>query len=82
MKKMILKITGTVILTCLMGCVDGRDFDELNSSCTTDLAANITFEELDSLVQDDVIQIQEDLIFLVRSDPAQQLDHPAILAII
>ncbi len=62
---------GAISLMSVVCCVDGREFDELDSSCTTDLAANITFEELDSLVQDDVIQIQDDLIlegYVISSD--------------
>jgi len=73
MKKLIFKIMGAISLMSVVCCVDGREFDELDSSCTTDLAANITFEELDSLVQDDVIQIQDDLIlegYVISSDRA------------
>lgn len=64
---------GAISLMSVTCCVDGREFDELDSSCTTDLAANITFAELDSLVQDDVIQIQDDLImegYVISSDRA------------
>ena len=73
MKKMIFKIMGTIILMSLLCCVDGREFDDIEGNCTTDMVANITFEELDSLVQDDVIQIHEDLIlegYVISSDRA------------
>ena len=64
---------GTIILMSLLCCVDGREFDDIEGNCTTDMVANITFEELDSLVQDDVIQIHEDLIlegYVISSDRA------------
>mgnify|MGYP003111000735 FL=1 len=73
MKKKIFKIMGTIILMSLLCCVDGREFDDIEGNCTTDMVANITFEELDSLVQDDVIQIHEDLIlegYVISSDRA------------
>ncbi|MDF0715048.1 DUF5689 domain-containing protein [Muricauda sp. 334s03] len=73
MKKLIFKIIGTVILIFLLCCVDGREFDEIGGNCETDMVANITFAELDSLVQDEVIQIQEDLIlegYVISSDRA------------
>lgn len=57
----------------LLCCVDGREFDAPKNNCTTDILANITFTELDSLVQDDVIQIQEDLVlegYVISSDRA------------
>ncbi|MER3319687.1 MAG: DUF5689 domain-containing protein [Allomuricauda sp.] len=71
MKKMIFKIMGAVILISLLCCVDGREFDDINGNCKTDMMANFTFEELDSLVKDDVIQIHEDLIlegYVISSD--------------
>lgn len=57
----------------LFCCVDGRDFDKIEESCTSDLTANTTLAELDSLVQDEVVQIQEDLIlegYVISSDRA------------
>lgn len=73
MKNVIFKILGTGILMSLLCCVDGREFDMPKNNCTTDISANITFAELDSLVQDDVIQIQEDLMlegYVISSDRA------------
>ncbi len=73
MKNVILKIIGTFILISILCCVDGRDFDRIEGNCTTEIASNITFSELDSLVQDGVIQILDDLIlegYVVSSDRA------------
>ncbi|MGN7512823.1 MAG: DUF5689 domain-containing protein [Allomuricauda sp.] len=73
MKNLIFKIFETIILMSLLCCVDGREFDENERNCTTDMEANITFARLDSLVQDDVIQIQEELIlegYVISSDRA------------
>jgi len=64
---------GAVIPMSLLCCVDGREFDDIDGNCTTDMVANFTFEELDSLVQDDVVQIQEDFIlegYVISSDRA------------
>lgn len=73
MKKMIFKIMGAVFLLSLLCCIDGSEYDDIEGDCTTDMVANITFEELDSLVHDNVIQIQENLIlqgYLISSDRA------------
>ncbi|WP_318310705.1 DUF5689 domain-containing protein [Flagellimonas crocea] len=73
MKNVILKIIGTFILISFLCCVDGRDFDNIEGNCTTEIASNITFSELDSLVQDDAVQILDDLIlegYVVSSDRA------------
>nr|WP_321415702.1 DUF5689 domain-containing protein [uncultured Allomuricauda sp.] len=73
MKNVIFKILGTGILMSLLCCVDGREFNIPKNNCTTDISANINFAELDSLVQDEVIQIQEDLIlegYVISSDRA------------
>ena len=73
MKNVIFKILGTGILMSLLCCVDGREFDMPKNNCTTDISANINFAELDSLVQDEVIQIQEDLMlegYVISSDRA------------
>ncbi|MBO0330703.1 DUF5689 domain-containing protein [[Muricauda] lutisoli] len=73
MKTVFFKIIGTILLISLLCCVDGREFDEIERNCTSDMVANITFAELDSLVEDDVIQIQEDLIlegYVISSDRA------------
>lgn len=63
-------VIGSMTLLC---CVDGREFDEIGSNCEADMAANISFEDLDSLVQEEVVQIQEDLIlegYVISSDRA------------
>ncbi|MBR9854082.1 MAG: lamin tail domain-containing protein [Algicola sp.] len=73
MKKMIFKIMGAGILMSFLCCVDGKEFDEIGGNCETDMVPNIAFAELDSLVQDEVIQIQEDLIlegYVISSDRA------------
>ncbi len=73
MKNVFFKIIGTILLMSLFSCVDGREFDEIERNCTTDMAANITLAELDTLVQDEVIQIQEDLFlegYVISSDRA------------
>lgn len=73
MKNVLFKTTIIIGLMSLLCCVDGRDFDEMEGGCTTDLTSNITFEELDSLVQEDVVQIHEDLIlegYVISSDRA------------
>ncbi|MHA7829670.1 MAG: DUF5689 domain-containing protein [Flagellimonas sp.] len=73
MKNIFFKTTFIIGLMTLLCCVDGREFDEMEGSCTTDLAANITFEALNALVQDDVVQIQDDLIlegYVISSDRA------------
>lgn len=73
MKNLFYKIFGTITLMTLLCCVDGREFDEIEGSCTADILANITFAELDSLVQDGVIQIHENLVlegYAISSDRA------------
>ena len=73
MKNILIKTCGIIGFLTILCCVDGREFDEIEKLCTTDISANITFAELDSLVQDEVIQIQEDLIlegYVISSDRA------------
>lgn len=73
MKIKLLKICGIIGFLTILCCVDSREFDEIEGSCATDISANFTFIELDSLVQDDVIQIQEELIlegYVISSDRA------------
>ncbi|MAU17701.1 MAG: nuclease [Muricauda sp.] len=73
MKNILLKTFGITGLFMFICCVDGRDFDTIAESCTTDIEPNITFSELDSLSQDEVIQIYDDLIlegYVISSDRA------------
>jgi len=55
----------------LAGCVNDRDFEALNTSCTTELQANSSFSDVKALYMGETIQIQEDLIiegYVVSSD--------------
>lgn len=55
----------------LAGCVNNRDFEALNASCTTELQANSSFSDIKALYMGETIQIQEDLIiegYVVSSD--------------
>ena len=73
MKNILIKSIGFVLATMLMSCVEGREFGTLEANCTTDIKANISFAKLDSLVQDDVVQIQEDWVmegYVISSDQA------------
>ena len=73
MKNILIKTCGIIGFLTILCCVDGREFDEIEASCGTDISPNITFSDLDSLVQDDVIQIQEDLVlegYVISSDRA------------
>ncbi|WP_127140176.1 DUF5689 domain-containing protein [Flagellimonas marinaquae] len=73
MKNILIKSIGFVLATMLMSCVEGREFGTLEANCTTDIKANISFATLDSLVQDDVVQIQEDWVlegYVISSDQA------------
>ncbi|WP_306012527.1 MULTISPECIES: DUF5689 domain-containing protein [unclassified Allomuricauda] len=73
MKNLVLKSIGIVLAIIAWSCVEGREFGTLEANCTTDITANITFAALDSLVQDDVVQIQEDWVlegYVISSDKA------------
>jgi len=73
MQNLIFKTVLIIALATFLSCADGREFDMLKNNCTTDISANITFDELDALVQDDVIQIQDDLMlegYVISSDRA------------
>ncbi|WP_420603769.1 DUF5689 domain-containing protein [Flagellimonas sp.] len=69
-------------------CVVGSDFDALEQDCDSNLQANISFEELDTLFKGETIQIHEDLIiegYVISSDRAGNFfgvihlqDHPTI----
>lgn len=51
-----------LILLQLSGCVNGRNFDALESSCETQLKANTTYAQLKELYKGETLQIQEDLV--------------------
>ncbi|WP_437396304.1 DUF5689 domain-containing protein [Flagellimonas lutimaris] len=73
MQNLIFKTVLIIALATFLSCADGREFDMRKNNCTTDISANITFDELDALVQDDVIQIQDDLMlegYVISSDRA------------
>jgi len=73
MKNILIKTCGIIAFLTILCCVDDREFDEIEASCGTDISPDITFSDLDSLVQDDVVQIQEDLIlegYVISSDRA------------
>lgn len=72
---MIKKLIQLAILTCfvLFSCVQSRDFDGLSKSCSNNLEANATFDDVMALYQGETIQIQEDWIiegYVVSSDRA------------
>tara|TARA_R110002049_G_scaffold309132_1_gene517451 strand:+ start:10712 stop:12064 length:1353 start_codon:yes stop_codon:yes gene_type:complete len=54
----------------ITGCVKDKDFDMPKNKCS-ELIANTTFEDLKSLVSDEIVHIQDDLIiegYLISSD--------------
>ena len=57
----------------LCSCVDDNEFDEPESDCTTDISANITFSEVKSSYNGELMQIQEDWVieaYVISSDRA------------
>ncbi|RDY59612.1 DUF5689 domain-containing protein [Flagellimonas nanhaiensis] len=73
MKEKLVKTTTFFALLTALSCVDNREFDTLGQNCNPDLEANITFEEVEALVQDKVVQIQDDLVlegYVISSDEA------------
>lgn len=63
------------LLSTIFGasCVGSVDFETPEAECETSLDSNITFAELDTLVQDEVIQIHDDLVvegYVISSDEA------------
>ncbi len=73
-----MKKTVCYTLICLLtlwtfSCVESRDFGVLELECDNSLKANISFTELDSLLGDEVLSINEDLIvegYIISSDKA------------
>lgn len=62
-----------LILLQVLGCVNSRNFDGLESSCETQLKANTTYAQLKELYQGETLQIQEDLViegYINSSDSA------------
>jgi len=64
-----------IILGCtllaLFSCVKGRDFDPIENRCEVDLEANISYQQLKSLYQEETFQIQENLViegYIISSD--------------
>lgn len=57
----------------LNGCVKNKDFEPLDTACSSDLVANATFEQVKALYEEEILQIQEDLIiegYVISSDKA------------
>ncbi|MDC6365345.1 MULTISPECIES: DUF5689 domain-containing protein [Flavobacteriaceae] len=73
MKRILNTSVALFMLMLGLSCVDGRDFDRLEASCTQDLEANISFAELEGFLEEEVIQIHEDLVlegYVISSDRA------------
>ena len=54
-----------------ISCTDSNEFDSLQQSCTGDLQANTTFNEVKTLYKGELLQIQSDLIiegYVISSD--------------
>ena len=71
-----IKIRSSFIGTCVLlsSCVNTNEFEPAESSCTSDIEANVTFSEVKSLYQGDILQIQEDWViegYVVSSDRAK-----------
>lgn len=60
-----------ILLLLMSSCVEGSDFETPKEDCNTDLTANISFVELDSLSTEEVVQIKDSLIlegYVISSD--------------
>jgi len=59
------------ILLIFITCVEGNDFETLEEDCRVDLEANVSYSEVKSLYQGELLQIQEDWIiegYVISSD--------------
>ncbi len=73
MKNIFFAITTGILLLLGFSCVESSDFDTPKENCNTDLKANISFVELDSLSTEEVTQIKDSLIlegYVISSDKA------------
>ncbi|WP_136466573.1 DUF5689 domain-containing protein [Flagellimonas onchidii] len=64
------------MLMLLVSCVKGPDFDAPRQDCNDNLIANISFQELEALFEEETIQIQEDLViegYVISSDKSRNL---------
>ncbi|MGW9684322.1 DUF5689 domain-containing protein [Flagellimonas sp. 2504JD1-5] len=67
------KIRWYCILVIAWSCVENAEFDVPKQDCDSNLLANTSFTELESLFTGETIQIQEDLViegFVISSDKA------------
>lgn len=67
------KTGGVLIFILILGCVKDSNFDAPKQDCATDLEANLSFAELESLVTDETSQIYEDWVvegYVTSSDEA------------
>ncbi|WP_420320668.1 DUF5689 domain-containing protein [Flagellimonas sp.] len=67
------KIRGYCILVIAWSCVENAEFDVPKQDCESNLMANTSFTELESLFTGETVQIHEDLViegFVISSDKA------------
>ncbi len=73
MKNLLFAIAMVALLLLPFSCVKSSEFDIPKENCNTDLKANISFVELDSLSTEEVVQIKDSLIlegYVISSDKA------------
>ena len=61
------------ILTYAVSCVKNQDFDAIANTCEQNLVANATFDDIKTLYQGELLQIQEDWViegYVISSDRA------------
>ncbi|MEC7264114.1 MAG: DUF5689 domain-containing protein [Bacteroidota bacterium] len=71
MKNLLFAIAMVALLLLPFSCVKSSEFDIPKENCNTDLTANISFVELDSLSTEEVVQIKDSLIlegYVISSD--------------
>ncbi|SDQ10113.1 DUF5689 domain-containing protein [Flagellimonas zhangzhouensis] len=66
------------IYACLMlliqfSCTEGKEFDELQRLCSSELKSNFSFANLDQMATEETVQVQENLViegYIISSDKA------------
>ncbi|WP_036380503.1 DUF5689 domain-containing protein [Muricauda sp. MAR_2010_75] len=73
MRKQICIYTSLFSSILVASCVGNVDFDMPKTQCDANLESNLSFSELDAMVEDEVIQIHDDLVlegYVISSDKA------------
>lgn len=62
-----------LLVVLMVSCVGGTDFEAISRDCSSQLSANLSFAELETLFKGETLQIQDDLVlagYVTSSDRA------------